>query len=127
MGHPTWLDKSIMKTTDTKSQYKFSKRRKIMVVILCFIVIYMVSYCTLSFFGKYVPGQSGNLRYSVGLGVTDIARWQPKFIYGGLYCPIGKDNATYFGNILGYFYAPLVLVDQKYFHKTQSLIDPDLD
>jgi hypothetical protein len=112
---------------DIRQKQKFRKRKKIVISVFVFWVTYITIYLLLSLFGEYVPGTTGKYRYvTSGLGVTDVQRWQPKFIYAGFYQPVDGTKFVYTSNALGYFYAPLVIIDQKYFHKTQEIIPPSV-
>ena len=67
--------------------------RKILFYILVFLIFYVGSYIALSVMGNYVPSQSGEYRLrGSGIAVTDVMIWKP--------------------NLLGYFYAPLIYIDQ---------------
>lgn len=75
----------------------------------------------LSYQGSYMMTQSGKIRYELtGLSLFDIAEWRPK----GCWFQAGFINAhgekSYRGNILGYFFAPLIMIDRKFIHKTQN-------
>ena len=98
----------------------YKKRHLKVTVIFVILFLYIISYAVLSYFGSYCPTQSGKLRYNAGLSVTDVAQWHPKFIYGHLFRTI-DGKTTYCGNIMGFIYAPLVILDQKYIHKTEEL------
>ena len=110
------------------------KKRYIKRYILEFIIFYIVSYSILSLFGSYYLSQTGERRYSLRLpedessvkplflSVTDVALWQPKFIRGRVFLTI-KGKREYQANFLGYFYCPLVVIDQRYIHKTRYLFD----
>jgi hypothetical protein len=52
------------------------------------------------------------------MSITDVQEWQPKFVFGRIFRRI-DNTLTYRGNFLGFLYAPLVIVDHKYVHKTR--------
>lgn len=99
-------------------------QKRIGLSCIAFIALYVGTYSLLSYFGRYCWEQSGEVRYAAsGFSITDLEQWQPRFIF----CQRFK---TYDGrwitraNLLGHVYAPLVLLDQAYFHKTVRLFDP---
>ena len=92
-------------------------------ITLGFLFLYISSYVIFSCFGGYIATQSGEVRYkNIGLSVTDIYLWQPKFVYGKLFRTI-RGKLTYHGNVLGFIYAPLVIIDQKFCHKTKRIFE----
>ena len=92
-------------------------------ITIGFLFLYIASYVIFSCFGGYIPTQSGEIRYkNIGLSVTDVHLWKPKFVFGQLFRTIGG-KLTYRGNILGYIYAPLVIIDHKCFHKTKRIFE----
>jgi hypothetical protein len=60
------------------------------------------------------------MRFNVGLPTIDQHMWYPKYAYGNLFINIHKKR-VFRGNWLGYFYAPLIIFDQAYVHKTIKL------
>lgn len=56
--------------------------------------------------------------------MIDINVWYPKYAHGHLFVNI-SGKRVYRGNCLGYFYAPLIILDQHFIHKTIHL--PELD
>ena len=102
------------KKKQTKRLYIITKR------IIFLFLIYVGSYCIMSALGTYMPSQSGLVRYNSGLSMTDIHIWYPKLSYGQLYIDV-NGKRTFRGNILGYVYAPLILFDQAFVHKTIKL------
>ena len=89
------------------------------------LVAYAGSYALLSAMGGYRGFQSGKIRYGGGLAATDLLLWQPKgtWYQSGFLAIDGKTLGR--GNRLGYFYAPLIALDRKVFHKTQNIGEPD--
>ena len=104
----------------TEKDQKYKKNILRLKIILVFLFLYIGSYAIFSYFGSYLPTQSGTVRYDFGLAVTDVQQWQPKFIYGHLFRTI-DEKLTYHGNTMGIVYAPLVILDQKYIHRTQYI------
>lgn len=92
--------------------------------IVLTITIYVGIYCILSYYGGYYFNQSGKVRYrSMGLSVSDISTWNPK---GGRYQARFKNIKGKYvsrGNDLGYIFSPLIMIDRKYFHPTETLIE----
>ena len=86
------------------------------------LILYIVVYTALSFHGQYVYSQSGKIRNSItGLSMHDLTEWRPLgcWFQAGF---IDVDGGRGFrGNALGYFFAPLILMDQKWVHKTVEL------
>ena len=98
------------------------KRNLKLKITVGFFFLYIGSYIVFSCLGDYVPTQSGEMRYKMGLSVTDIHLWKPKFVYGQLFRTI-RGKLTYHGNVLGFIYAPLVIIDQKFCHKTKRIFE----
>jgi hypothetical protein len=101
-----------------------ARRRKRLIVrvviAVCLAVAYVGSYVALSAAGDYRPSQSGKLRYFGGLSVTDCDHWQPKFMWWEPFRDVsGKDASR--GDILGYFYSPLIRVDRAWRHPSHYL------
>ena len=70
---------------------------------------------------KYVPAQSGELRYDHGFAVTDVEIWQSKYMLFQKQKNIEGKN-TYGYNFLGFIYSPLIVLDQTLVHTTNRLI-----
>ena len=116
------MSKCFLLTMQKKEEKKkkFS-RNKIFLSFVGIIACYIISYLPFSLNGRYVWTQSGEVRYSFGLSVTDLEQWQPKWAR----CQVFRDisgRLVLRGNILGYFYTPLILIDQKYIHPTKRII-----
>jgi len=103
-------------------------RKTILKHILVICLLYIGSYAVLSCFGDYVATQSGEVRNSAlfRMAVMDVREWCPKFVFGHLFFDI-NGKITYRGNILGVIYAPLVILDQKYIHKTKRFAFPSVE
>jgi hypothetical protein len=81
---------------------------------------YIGSYVVLSGGGEYRASQTGTLRYLGGLSVTDAYHWQPRFMSWERFRDVsGKDTSR--GDLLGYFYSPLIRVDRAWRHPSQYL------
>jgi len=88
----------------------------------CCVAIYIGSYAVLSFTGGWIVSESGELR--MVLAISDIFEWQPRF--GS--CQIFRWSGGNYGlraDPLGYFYAPLILFDQRFVHRTIRFISMD--
>lgn len=100
---------------------KQTRQRYIILKRITFLfLVYVGSYCIMSALGAYMPSQSGLVRFHSGLSATDIHVWFPRLSYGQLYVNV-NGKCTFRGNILGYVYAPLILFDQAFVHKTIKL------
>ena len=96
-------------------QMKYKRRTISLVSIL---IIYTGSYCVFSALGGYHYDQSGKIRYESGMSASDIVLWHPKHAwFQANYENIDEKNTTR-GNTLGYFYAPLILLDRSLINKT---------
>ncbi len=85
---------------------------------------YVGSYVALSLCGGYVMTQSGDVRYADGgMSVTDIDQWQPCFTFYQHFRTMNGSRIVR-ANFLGYVYAPLILLDQTFFHRTVRHFDP---
>ena len=58
------------------------------------------------------------------MSVSDISEWRPIgcWFQAGFIDVYGKKTCR--GNTFGYFFAPLIVIDQKWIHKTEVLMDP---
>jgi hypothetical protein len=99
-----------------------TNKRKIAISLVASLVAYVGIYVILSAQGQWAGSQTGNLRYETGLSVSDMVEWRAK----GCWFQAGFTNVsgekTCRGNGLGYFFSPLILIDQNFVHKTQYLI-----
>lgn len=87
--------------------------------LLALAIVYSGSYCALSAGGRYCWSQSGKMRWHGGMAVTDVAIWQPKWLYGEPFVNI-YGSSRWRGTMLGYFYMPLLRCDQKWVHPTRD-------
>ena len=86
------------------------------------MLVYVGSYGALSAAGDYRASQTGKLRYSFGLSVTDVHHWQPRFMGWEPFRDVsGKDTSR--GDLLGYFYSPLIRLDRAWCHPSQFIFE----
>jgi hypothetical protein len=87
------------------------------------LAVYFGAYIVLSWRGGYVSTQSGQVRLQdSGWAISDIVQWQPRFAWFQLFREY-DGTWTFRGNGLGCVFAPLVLCDQTFVHKTVRLFD----
>jgi hypothetical protein len=95
-------------------------RRKKLLVIGCgvFPVTYLLLYVINAAFGGYDPDftSDGRSRYDGGLLMHDCIMWQPRF---------GSYYNEYRHDLIGLVFYPLLQLDHRYIHKTQSIADDD--
>lgn len=98
--------------------------KALLLAFLICLVLYVGIYIVLSCMGGYYFNQSGKVRYrSIGLAVSDISTWNPKgcrFQYQ--YINLRGESVSR-GNELGYLFAPLIMLDRRFFHPTEVLIE----
>lgn len=106
----------------TGSRRKVVKQTLIVVGVL--FVFYLGTYITLSSLGDYYLNQSGKTRYrSISLPVSDISTWNPKGCRFQYRFENIKGEYVSRGNDLGYFFAPLIMLDRRFIHPTEVLIE----
>jgi len=96
--------------------------RRRLLIGCAIVVLYVGSYAVLSFTGGWIVSISGEFRPIEGIAMTDILEWQPR--YG--YCRRIRNVSGGYridADPLGYVYCPLVLLDQRYVHRTMPLSD----
>ena len=86
------------------------------------LIVYVLSYGVLSATGGWVVNESGEHR--IITAVSDQFQWQPRYGSCQRFRSVSGDY-TLRADALGYFYAPLILLDQGYIHPTISFLDPD--
>lgn len=93
------------------------RKQKVTIVLWSVLALYAVSYVVLSLAGNYSGylSISGKVRYESGLAVPDVREWEP---YG-----VFKSNRGY--NFLGLIYAPLVDLDQRFWHKAVDVFSDE--
>ena len=97
------------------------KLRKSSLLVLAVALIYVASYCCLSAPGGYQFGQSGRVRYGFGHSVSDILIWQPQYLRWQRFTNMRGEASTR-GNILGYAYCPLIVIDRWLIHPTKPVL-----
>jgi hypothetical protein len=98
--------------------------RRIALAFIILLALYAGSYGVLSATGGWIVSESGELRISLGepgggLAESDIFQWQPR--YG--FCQWFRWSGGRYGlrsDALGRFYAPLILFDQRFIHRTRQ-------
>jgi hypothetical protein len=90
------------------------------VVLVTCALGYVASYVVLASRGDWHASQSGRLRYSFGFAVTDIVRWQPACADWEPFRDVYGHDASR-GNVLGFFYSPLIRIDRAWFHPDRQL------
>ena len=114
-----WVDK----VKDFVKLRQLSKKRICSWVVVVAAVLYLAVYAVLSVTGGWIVAESGKYRPMV-LAASDIFLWQPR--YGECEWFVGVDGrAVLRGDDLGYFFAPLILLDQACLHQTLTYIRPD--
>ena len=103
------------------------RRRRVVRLFLAAIaltILYVGSYVILSARGEYVWSQTGKLRYTFGLSVTDIVIWDPAAAHWEPFRDIyGNDTSR--GEPVGYFYSPLIRLDRKWWHPSHEIFAED--
>ncbi|WP_145457608.1 hypothetical protein [Gimesia panareensis] len=93
------------------------------ILFVCYVGIYII----LSSMGTYYFNQSGEVRYrSMGLAVSDISTWNPEGCRFQYQFKNIKGKYVSRGNDLGYLFAPLIMLDRRFVHPTQVLIEPEV-
>ena len=88
-------------------------------------LVYVGSYAYFTSTGSYYFSQTGNVRYSSGLSMSDVSIWHPKLLYWQLFQDT-YGQSTSRGTTFGYYYSPLILVDRQWIHQTQQLLASEL-
>ena len=110
------LNNNLQKTRRIKKV----KYQKIFLGVLIFFVLHIGFYTILSCTGKYVWSQSGEYRFrESGNAITDVMIWKPKLICWRIFKNIDGEYEVQ-ANLLGYFYTPLIHIDQKYIHPNRK-------
>lgn len=98
--------------------------KEILLVLLICLVLYVGVYIVLSCLGSYYFNQSGELRYSgILLAVSDISTWNPKGCWFQYRFKNTRGEYVSRSNDLGYLFAPLIMLDRRFFHPTEVLIE----
>jgi hypothetical protein len=94
-------------------------------VLAALTAVYVGSYALLSRAGGYQQFASGELRYfPPGLAMDDEFAWEPRWGFAHRMKMIGGDYFTRC-DLPGFFYMPLIRLDQAYIHRTVRVITPD--
>lgn len=86
------------------------------------LLLYVASYAALSFTGGWVVTESGEVR--IFTAVADTFQWQPRYGSCQRFHSVSGDY-TVRADALGYFFAPLILLDQRFVHRTIPFITGD--
>ncbi|WP_339685643.1 hypothetical protein [Gimesia maris] len=91
--------------------------------LIC-LIFYVSVYIVLSCLGGYDFNQSGKVRYhSSGLAVSDISTWTPKGCRFQYRFKNTRGEYVSRGNEPGYLFAPLIMLDRRFFHPNEVLIE----
>jgi hypothetical protein len=93
---------------------------RIILTVFVLTVVYIISYLPRRSSEGYQITQTGNLRYETGISVSDFMQWNPVGCWWQSRFNNVDGEVQSRGNILGYFYSPLIAVDRKFNY-------PDLD
>ena len=115
---------SVRRALDAAKTWGMGKRRhpvyRLGMLGVLLIAAYVGSYFVLSMRGEWRWSQTGRLRYTFGLAVSDVERWFPAGVYWEPFRDIeGVDTSR--GDLLGYFYSPLVRADRAYVHPDRGV------
>ena len=111
-----------MESTPQPSKKKKRWVRRVILGLAAAMSLYVGSYIVLSMTGGWIVSESGELR--IILAVSDIFLWQPRHGQGQWFRH--SDGETGFrGDMLGTFYAPLILLDQCCIHRTIRFLRTD--
>lgn len=88
------------------------------------LVLYVGSYLSLTFTGGEYFSQSGQVRYSSGLSISDVLIWHPKYLHWEAFQNI-QGQSTSRGTTLGYYYSPLIFIDRMWIHPTRQIFSED--
>lgn len=86
------------------------------------VMLYIGSYVVLSCTGGWVVAESGRVR--LVMAMADQFQWQPRYGSCGLFRS-ADGTTTIRADGLGWIYAPLILLDQRFWHRTIPFIASD--
>lgn len=86
------------------------------------LLLYAASYLMLTLLGGWRFSQTGELRYGSGLSVSDIEEWHPKGLWWQGHFKDIYGNYVSRGDLLGYFYSPLIALDRRFWHRTKRFL-----
>lgn len=105
-----------------------SRRRGWLLVCGMVLFVYVAAYVVLSAFGGWGQTGSGKLRIRypdyVGFAIHDCFVWQPIIGDCQLFVNSSGEN-TLRGDAFGYMFCPLILLDQRFVHRTIYFMDPN--
>jgi hypothetical protein len=109
-----------IKTTELKA--KVRRRFFVKCFVIAILIWYVSSYTICTLYGQYKWSQSGNERWNLtGLAVTDIVIWCPQNMWFE-YPFINIDGeVSSRGDVWGYIYSPLILLDRYLWHPTYDI------
>ena len=96
--------------------------RKLIAVFL--LMLYVVSFVPLAWFGGYLPRASRHFRIAPGLAFEDSWVWQPRYGMFYRFQPAGGGE-EYRADALGWIYSPLILLQQQCLHPTIRIVQSD--
>jgi hypothetical protein len=90
------------------------------------LILYVASYAVLSYTGGWVISETGHDRPVPGapLAAADVYIWQPRYGRCEPFRNVLGEN-TLRADALGYLFAPLILLDQRFVHPTIPFTAPD--
>jgi hypothetical protein len=96
-------------------------RPKTVYAAICVLLFaYVGGYSALSACGEYQVRWSGRTRYAFGLAVADTAYWFPKGMESWERTMVAGQRVRE-ASWLAKIYLPLVILDQRYIHRSQPL------
>ncbi len=99
-----------------------SNLRKPLVYFALLWAVYIGSYIVLSLAGRYEDNFGALAKISPAcLCISDVDEWQPAFLTVASFSDAGMKEREIKANLGGYFYLPLVIADQHYWHVTRRL------
>ena len=100
----------------------FTRSAKWLTIGSILLAVYVGIYIALSAAGEYRPTFSGKRRYTFGLAVMDRSIWQPNGLRWERYKSIKGQSDTR-GNVPGYLFSPLIVMDRALWHPTNDYFD----
>lgn len=88
------------------------------------LFLYVAAYALLSLMGGYVICESGRFRPFAHLASYDAIFWMPRVGEAYVFIDV-SGSRTLRAEGIGYFFFPLILLDQAFVHKTRFFILPD--
>ena len=100
------------------------KIQQYLLTLFAVLLLYVGSYCCLSANGEYYFAESDRFHYQIyGMAVGDINIWHHKFLHWEP-CTDFFGEKTTRGNLLGYVYCPMIVLDRGLVHSTKPNTDP---